>query len=119
MHVDDLGGSRATPLQIAVFNRDILAVEGLLEAGADANDRGDPQGKEWREEQPILSAYNRIHGVAPLDVLMMKNSHLSNGHDRETSEQIRDFLVSSGAMGTGTVELEHDTAFSDEEMEDA
>ncbi|KAM7191236.1 hypothetical protein V8F20_009414 [Naviculisporaceae sp. PSN 640] len=65
----DPEGFRVTPLQIAVYTRDILAAKDLLDAGADVNNTGDPNGLEWTNEHSVLYPYNKLHGVRPLDIL--------------------------------------------------
>jgi hypothetical protein len=65
----DPKGFQVTPLQIAVFSRDLAGVRMLLEAGADSNNTGDEQGIKWHAETSILGPYCRLHGLAPLYIL--------------------------------------------------
>jgi ankyrin repeat protein len=65
----DPKGFQVTPLQIAVFCRDLAGVRTLLEAGADPNNTGDEQGIKWHAETSVLGPYCRLHGLAPLYIL--------------------------------------------------
>lgn len=65
----DPKGFQVTPLQIAVFSRDLAGVRTLLEAGADSNNTGDEQGIKWHAETSILGPYCRLHGLTPLYIL--------------------------------------------------
>jgi NACHT domain len=65
----DPKGFQVTPLQIAVFSRDLAGVRMLLEAGADSNNTGDEQGIKWHAEISILRPFCRLHGLAPLCIL--------------------------------------------------
>jgi hypothetical protein len=65
----DPKGFQVTPLQIAVFSRDLAGVRTLLEAGADLNNTGDEQGIKWHAETSALGPYCRLHGLTPLYIL--------------------------------------------------
>jgi hypothetical protein len=65
----DPKGFQVTPLQIAVFSRDLAGVQALLEAGADPNNTGNEQGIKWHAQNPILRPYCHLHGLAPLYIL--------------------------------------------------
>jgi len=65
----DPKGFQVTPLQIAVFSRDLAGVRTLLEAGADPTNTGDEQGIKWHVETSVLGPYCRLHGLAPLYIL--------------------------------------------------
>jgi hypothetical protein len=65
----DPEGFQVTPLQIAVFLRDLPGVKTLLEAGADPNNTGNEQGIKWHAQRSILGSYCHLHGLAPLYIL--------------------------------------------------
>lgn len=62
-------GHRATPLQIAVANRDWHGARSLLEAGADPSSLGDANGIEWSPETVSGHFFNGLHGSSPLYIL--------------------------------------------------
>ena len=64
----DPDGFRVTPLQVACYIRSAPDVSLLLEAGADPQGVGDSRGLAW-EEGSIMFRYNKLHGVAPIDIL--------------------------------------------------
>jgi len=72
----DPKGFQVTPLQIAVFSRDLAGVRTLLEAGADSNNIGDEQGIKWYAETSILRPYCCLHGLTPLYILRHVEAHL-------------------------------------------
>jgi hypothetical protein len=65
----DPKGFQVTPLQIAVFLRDVAGVRMLLEAGANANNIGNTRGIEWHAETSALGEYTCLHGHTPLYIL--------------------------------------------------
>lgn len=65
----DPKGFWVTPLQIAVFSRDIAGVRTLLEAGAGANNIGDKQGVEFSAKTALPERYCHLHGLTPLFIL--------------------------------------------------
>jgi len=65
----DPKGFQVTPLQIAIFGRDVAGVRALLQAGADSNNTGEEQGVKWHAEASILGRYCHLHGLAPLYIL--------------------------------------------------
>jgi hypothetical protein len=73
----DPKGFQVTPLQIAVFMRDVVGVRMLLEAGADANNIGNKRGIEWHAETSVLGIYQRLHGFTPLYILRHLEAHVS------------------------------------------
>lgn len=101
----DPQGFRVTPLQIAIYQRDLGVVRKLLEVGADPNNAGDPEGTTWNNNS-VLSPYNRFHGHAPIEILSfepcfpfeddMSREHIENANGVVTDE-IRRILLSYGA----------------------
>ena len=71
----DPKGFQVTPLQMAVFNRDIAGARMLLEAGADSNNTGDEQGIKQHAETSIFKSYYRLHGLALLYILHHLEAH--------------------------------------------
>jgi len=71
----DPRGFQVTPLQIAVFLRDVAGVRMLLEAGADANNIGNKRGIEWDAETSILGQLTCLHGHTPLYILRHLEAH--------------------------------------------
>lgn len=65
----DPAGYRVTPLQLACFKRSLYGVRALLEAGADPNYVGDPDGIGWDDETEILHPFSKLHGTSPIDIL--------------------------------------------------
>ena len=65
----DPKGFVVTPLQVAIFARDLTGVRALLEAGADSNNTGDEQSVKQQTETPILGPYCHLHGLTPLHIL--------------------------------------------------
>jgi hypothetical protein len=61
----NLRSNRITPLQIAVYARDVEGVSALLRAGADPNDTGNSAGTIW-EDGSYMSLFNRLHGASVL-----------------------------------------------------
>ena len=61
----NMNGCWATPLQIAVHCRDLIAISILLEAGADVNPVENSDGIAW-EDQTLMSRFNVLHGASPL-----------------------------------------------------
>ena len=92
----DPKGFLVTPLQIAVFSRDLAGVRTLLEAGADLNNIGDEQGIKRHAETSILSPYRCLHGLTPLYILR----HLEAYPDLEGGMSIEDFNHMNGATTT-------------------
>lgn len=92
----DPKGFQVTPLQIAVFSRDLAGVRTLLEAGADSNNTGDEQGIKWHAETSILGPYSGLHGLAPLYILRYLKPH-PYFEDAMTIEEI----------GEATTDIEH------------
>ncbi|KAE9371111.1 hypothetical protein N431DRAFT_376507 [Stipitochalara longipes BDJ] len=72
----DPKGFQVTPLQIAVFSRDLVGVKTLLKAGANPNNAGDTHGISWDAKTSILGPYHLLHGRAPLDILRQLEAYL-------------------------------------------
>lgn len=71
----DPKGFKVTPLQIAVFLRDIAGVRTLLEAGVDENNIGDKRGIELNPLLSVHAPYQRLHGRTPLYILRHLDPH--------------------------------------------
>jgi hypothetical protein len=86
----DPKGFQVTPLQIAVFSRDLAGVRTLLEAGADPNNTGNEQGIKWHAEKSILRPYCYLHGLAPLYILrhLKPSSKLTNSMSAKKMEHV-------------------------------
>ena len=96
----DPKGFQVTPLQIAVFNRDLAGARMLLGAGADSNNTGDEQGITQHAETSILGSYYRLHGLAPLYILRHLEAHSSIKNTKSMEEM--DYV--NGAL---TTDIEH------------
>ena len=59
------GGSRITPLQIAVVSGDVAGVRTLLDAGADPNCTGSIEGTVW-EDGTLMSRFKCVDGASAL-----------------------------------------------------
>jgi hypothetical protein len=81
----DPKGFQVTPLQIAVFSRDIAGVRTLLEAGAGCNNIGDEQGVKFDAQNSALGPYCQLHGLTPLYILRHLRSYpyLEDGMTKE------------------------------------
>jgi hypothetical protein len=58
-------GYRVAVLQVAVANGDLVGVQALLEAGAEPNATGDPQGSAY-PERTFEKRFNELHGLSPI-----------------------------------------------------
>ncbi|KAK5454828.1 hypothetical protein LTR20_010069 [Exophiala xenobiotica] len=87
----DPEGFPVTPLQIAVFSRDLAGVRTLLEARADLNNTGDEQATKWYAEPSTLGPYIRLQGLPPLCILRQLEAFLYE--DPVTAEEINHFEV--------------------------
>lgn len=102
----NMDGCWATPLQIAVHCRDLIAISILLEAGADLNPVENSEGVAW-EDGTLMSRFNVLHGASPLYIHRhfdpYENEIISYRWDsaldqREGDlEQIEAFLLQHGA----------------------
>jgi hypothetical protein len=88
-------GYHTRPLQITVHQQDYGGTKVLLEAGANPNHSGDPNGVAW-EEGMILAEFNGLHNTRPL--LICQNQSDNRGfRDHEVRDRIRLLLLSHGA----------------------
>jgi len=108
----DPAGYQVTPLQIACNRRSLRSVKALLEAGADPNGVGDPEGVGWHDKQSLLHPFSKLHGTLPFDILdrfhpmfnfrevmLLDGTELGEVKGAFT-EEIRRVLVSYGARSS-------------------
>jgi hypothetical protein len=92
-------GYHTRPLQITVHKQDYEGTKALLEAGANPNYSGDPNGVAW-EEGMILAEFNRLHKTRPLLICQTQPSddgYALRGDEKAVYHRIRLLLLSYGA----------------------
>ncbi|KAK4442515.1 hypothetical protein QBC34DRAFT_338573 [Podospora aff. communis PSN243] len=107
----DPPGYQVTPLQILCYKRRLHDIRVLLQAGADPNNTGDPEGVSWQEKGTFLYRYRKLHGILPLDVLTHLDYNyfgddewsprsaieFDENYGRPVTDEMREVLVSYGA----------------------
>ncbi|KAK5405278.1 hypothetical protein LTR06_008973 [Exophiala xenobiotica] len=104
----DPEGFPVTPLQIAVFIRDLAGVRTLLEAGADPNNTGDEHATNWYAEPSTLGPYISLQGLPPLRILRQLEAFLWHEHIL-TTDQI-DHLKVAVTADIERLLLDYDTS---------